>query len=196
MLAIIPARKGSSRLPGKNLMSLRGKSLLQRACDTAVDAGFGIVITTDYDPVPVQIETRYFMELLQRPLELATATAGMADVVLHVLKSYPLFDSFVLLQPTSPLRTTLDLIEAKRLFFSSNANTLVSVSAGSQRPNGAIYMADADHFLAHPVFLDVDTLCYEMPVERSIDIDRREDFEAAEQYLGAQQSAFMETHCI
>lgn len=49
--------------------------------------------------------------------------------------------------------------------------------------NGAVYVASTDWMAASGVFVDGGTLAYEMPAERSLDIDRPEDLELAEWYM-------------
>lgn len=183
MLAIIPARAGSKRLPHKNKKFIGGKPMVRWAQDCAYAAGLDTVLTTD-DPATVNcMELRFGLSVLARPPELSTDTATSADVVLHVLRNYPAADSFVLLQPTSPLRTPQDLILAMGMFEESGASRLISVAKGSKQPNGALYMAHTDSFLKDPRFITNNTVHFLMPIERSIDIDTQEDFDAAMQYL-------------
>ena len=53
-------------------------------------------------------------------------------------------------------------------------------------PNGAIFIANTKELGSS--FYHADTLIYEMPYERSVDIDFLEDFEKAEQYLSQNNS--------
>ena len=119
----------------------------------------------------------------------------------------------VLLQPTSPLRTAEDIDKAIELFNNVNVEEVISVCASDKKPfwyrtldengylvdytdfsknnndkpcyilNGAIYAFKTDCFKDNEGIIATKVFPYEMPPERSIDIDRDIDFELAELLL-------------
>lgn len=180
ILAIVPARKGSKRLPGKNMRLLGGKSLVELAIESAGD--LECVVTSD-NLDALDVASRKNVLGLFRPAELATDTAQMADVVRHVLSVFPLHDVFVLLQPTSPLRTADDVRGAVKRFSEHGETSLISTAQGSRMPNGAIYIGWRHRFMETGLFCDERTFYYPMPKERSVDVDTLEDFEKAEDCL-------------
>ena len=108
-LAIIPARGGSKRIPGKNLRPFLGRPLIHWSIEFARRVpGFGrIVVSTDDADIAAHCRGEA-AEVQLRPAELATDTAASVDVALHVLATLEAsgesFDALALLQPTSPVR--------------------------------------------------------------------------------------------
>ena len=87
VLGLVPARGGSSRLPGKNLARLGGKTLVRRALETAVSAGCFDVVALSSDDDEILAEAQGLdVAPLRRPAELATDTALVRDVALHALR--------------------------------------------------------------------------------------------------------------
>lgn len=140
MLAIIPARGGSKGIPRKNLVLLGGKPLIQHTIEAAQQSQSvsRIVLTTDDAEIAalgasLGLDARY-----QRPPELAQDDTPMATTLTHCLQwaqqAYGACDEFMLLQPTSPLRTASDIDAAVRLYRESNKNSLLSVNAMSEHP--------------------------------------------------------------
>lgn len=137
-LALIPARSGSKRLPGKNAATINGKSLVWYAVKQAHQSKCfkaGVWLTTD-DALTfhrgIGVELPAFATI-DRPAHLATDDAAMIDVVRHAaaVVSDDLeisFDAIVLLQPTSPLRTAEDIAAACLRMESMQAEALVSVT--------------------------------------------------------------------
>ena len=137
ILAIIPARGGSKRLPGKNIKPLLGKPLIAWTIEQAKKSSLisRVIVNTD-SPQIAKIAKRYGAEVpFLRPAHLATDTSTSADMVLHTLKFYDRsnisFDIIVLLEPTSPLRADDDIDKALSLFIKkfTSVNGLVSVGA-------------------------------------------------------------------
>jgi CMP-N,N'-diacetyllegionaminic acid synthase len=140
MLAIIPARGGSKGIPRKNLVLLGGKPLIQHTIEAAQQSQSvsRIVLTTDDAEIAalgasLGLDTRY-----QRPPELAQDDTPMAATLTHCLQwaqqVYGACDEFMLLQPTSPLRTAADIDAAAHTYRESNKKSLLSVNAMSQHP--------------------------------------------------------------
>jgi len=111
VLGIIPARKGSKGIPGKNTRLLCGQSLIERASTVAQESRVldRVILSTD-DPSAVKIAAACGLEVpFLRPEHLATDDSPMMSVVVHALeleveKGYRP-DAVMILQPTSPLRT-------------------------------------------------------------------------------------------
>lgn len=208
VLALIPARGGSKRLPRKNVLPFAGKPLIAWTVEAALRSGAvdRVVVSSD-DPEIIAAAVAAGAEApFVRPDALASDSAGSADVVVHALEALPEpYDYVVMLQPTSPLRDARDIAEAVRLCVASGAATLVSVCPspkpksyygavrdgrfafrdffGHDAPvctNGALYVVAVAPFLRERLFYKDDTLAYEMSVERSIDIDDIHEFRMAE----------------
>ena len=133
VLAIIPARFGSQRLPKKNLMLLKGRPLVAWAIGAAKDSEFidYVLVSTD-DESTRKVALSYGASVpFLRPPELATSTASSFAVAQHAL--YALnqlghtFEIILLLQPTSPLRTYRHIDAAINLFIEKKGDAVIGV---------------------------------------------------------------------
>lgn len=136
VLAVIAARGGSKRVPGKNLRLVGGKPLIAWTIDaarqsTSIDR---IVLSSD-DPEIVRASLAFGCEApFQRPAHLATDDAASVDVVLDALQRVSGFDIVVLLQPTSPLRNHEDIDGTLRAMHNARAPSGVSVTPVEHGP--------------------------------------------------------------
>ena len=195
--AIITARAGSKRLPGKNSMHLCGKPLIAWTVEAAVKSRrLGRVLVSTDDKKLARICQKYGAETpFLRPAALAKDHSTHVSVIRHALGWLRRHGGrpgyFMILQPTSPLRTTADIDAAIRLAEKKRAPAVISVRRlGSSElcvPNGAIYLNRTRDFLREGDFFPKKTLPYLMPNERSVDIDTREDFTRAKRLLKARQ---------
>ena len=135
VLGLIPARGGSKGLPGKNLLPVRGRPLIAWTAEAALAARHidRVVVSSDDDAI-LAAGRACGCETLRRPAALASDTATTIDVVVHALDSIGGHDVVVLLQPTSPLRTSDDIDAACERFAASGAPACVSVSLAEQSP--------------------------------------------------------------
>lgn len=154
IIAIIPARGGSKGLPRKNLLSLAGKPLIAHSILAALECSqISRCIVSTEDPEIRQASLEYGAEVIVRPAELATDLALSADVVRHVLETLsgaghqP--EYFVLLQPTSPLRTGHHIQQCLQEFFAASAACAISVTETEHHPYKDFTV---DHGFLHPLF--------------------------------------------
>jgi CMP-N,N'-diacetyllegionaminic acid synthase len=136
VLAIIPARGGSKRLPRKNLLHLAGKPLIAWTIEAAQRSrAVDRVIVSTEDLEIAAVAKSYGAEVpFMRPSELATDNAKTIDVVLDILLNVQHSGRLVLLQPTSPLRTARHIDEAYKLMDKRRASAVVSVSEAIHPP--------------------------------------------------------------
>jgi CMP-N-acetylneuraminic acid synthetase len=140
LLAIIPARSGSKRLPRKNILDLAGKPLIAWTIEAALESKYidRIVVSTDSKEIS-SISRKYGADVpFMRPDELATDETTSIDVVLHQLDQLEeCNDSYsyvILLQPTSPLRTAENIDESVELLKSRNSDAVISVCKVEHSP--------------------------------------------------------------
>jgi CMP-N,N'-diacetyllegionaminic acid synthase len=219
--AIVPARSGSKGIPGKNLWSYEGVSLLARAIRlgqhcTKVDR---VIVSTD----SVEMQAIALAEGAEcpslRPAALASDNATSAAVVEHVIDDMNVTsDHILLLQVTSPLRTFDDCNAFLDHYLKSEAPASTSVvKLDEPRPeklkkleqglltsyldtpyegprqalpqpyalNGAFYVIARDVFLREKKFLPQGTTGFEMPPERSHNLDSKQDLQVLEAMLQA-----------
>lgn len=140
IIAIIPARSGSKGLTNKNIKDLNGKPLIAYSIEAAVKSNIfkDIVVSTDSEKY-AEISKEYGAIVpFLRSEYLSSDTASSIDVIVDVLdrmkelgKEY---EYFMLLQPTSPLRTSDNIVEAYNLLKEKNANSVVSVCEVDHNP--------------------------------------------------------------
>ena len=134
-LAVIPARGGSKGVSRKNIRSVAGRPLLAYTLDAALAAeGLARVVVSSEDTEILELARTLGAEPLARPAELAQDTTPGVAVLLHALECCSGHDYVVLLQPTSPLRTALDIESAIRLCLEQKAPLCVSVCTVDKSP--------------------------------------------------------------
>jgi CMP-N-acetylneuraminic acid synthetase len=140
ILAIIPARSGSKGIKDKNIKPLNGKPLIYYSIHEALESSIidEVIVNTDSEKI-ASISKKYEAKIpFIRPNELSTDEASTIDVIEHTLNYYEEknmnFDYFILLQPTSPLRTSEDIINAFELLEQKKAKSIISVCETEHSP--------------------------------------------------------------
>lgn len=136
VLAIIPARGGSKGLPNKNILPLAGKPLIGWTIDAALQSqSVDHCILTSDSPAIAEVAEQHGCEVpFMRPSHLASDEATTVDTILHALNEMDKHDLFIVLQPTSPLRTAADIDAAMSLMLKQNAQSCVSVTRADKSP--------------------------------------------------------------
>lgn len=211
-LFVIPARGGSKGLPGKNIKDLCGKPLIAYSIDVAraFVEDEHICVSTDSEEIKRVVEDYGLKVPFIRPDYLATDTATSNDVLVHAVNFFKEqggeYKKLVLLQPTSPLRTSQDIQGAMGLY-RDDIDMVVSVvkshapavlcsendggfvelvynknSLGRQyvremfEINGAVYIINIKSLLEKGMKGFSRKVKYVMSKEHSIDIDDIVDF--------------------
>jgi CMP-N-acetylneuraminic acid synthetase len=135
VFAVIPARGGSKRLPGKNIISLAGKPLIAWTILAAQHSKYidRLIVSTDAQDI-AEVTRRYQCEVpFIRPSDLSDDDANSNDVILHALNNVEgCYDIVMILQPTSPLRTGDDIDGALEFMIEHSGEVLVSVCEASK----------------------------------------------------------------
>ena len=139
-IAIITARSGSKGLPGKNIKLLCGKPLMAYSIDSAVESGC-------FEKVFVSTDSEEYAEIAMsfgadasflRSQKTSSDNAGSWDVVREVLFEFEKrgkeYNRIMLLQPTSPLRTSEDIINSFKLMEHTGASSVVGVTETDHSP--------------------------------------------------------------
>jgi CMP-N,N'-diacetyllegionaminic acid synthase len=200
-LAIIPARLGSKRCPGKNMADLYGRPMIEWSIEAAFWSQVcdQIVVTTDDPAVKEFIIGEYpddVVWLIDRPSSLAQDNTPMLPVLKHAISEPVIGSSFsqaeiiTLLQPTSPFRTAEDIVGAYKLLKRSGGDAVVSTTEAEEDlnfglghanrlmprpgivvPNGAIYIITAESLARGENWYTGIAYAYPMPKDRSLDIN-------------------------
>jgi CMP-N,N'-diacetyllegionaminic acid synthase len=135
VLAVVPARGGSKGIPLKNLRNVGGRPLVARVGDVVrelpeIDRA---VVSTDHAEIArVAVEAGLAAPFL-RPEQIAGDRIGDFDVLIHALEATEgtdqcRYDIVVMLQPTSPLRTSAQVSATIRMLVEGNWDSVWTVS--------------------------------------------------------------------
>lgn len=207
VFSLIIARKGSQRLKGKNIINLKKKPIYHWTVKAALNSKFieKICFSTD---IPEILSSNFKKKIImdKRPKNLCRSNSTVYDVINLIKKKFirNSYDILVLLQCTSPFRTSNQIDDAIKFFIKKKANFLVSVLKLNKKykniiskeknnlgfplkikgelyiPNGALYICKLDKFKNN--FYTRKTLMYEMNDISSIDIDTKHDYLLAKNF--------------
>lgn len=167
LLALIPARAGSKRIPKKNIRLLGGEPLIVwsiAVCRDISEIAHVLVSTDSEEIAEVALEAGALVPWL-RPEELSHDNASSMDVCLHALDWYEQefgpIDGLILLQPTSPFRSRQTLLRGIEQFRNNQGKPVVAFSPAESHPLWC-YRMEGEH--VHP-YLPSDG-----PTQRSQDL--------------------------
>ncbi len=135
VLAFIPARENSKRIPNKNTKNFLGKPLIAYTIEHAIKSLLidRTIVCTESKKI-ANIAKKYKAEVpFLRPKKLAADNSDVDDSIRYTLKwlkdneNY-VPDYFVILQPTSPLREIDDIKRCFNLMKNTNATTVLTVA--------------------------------------------------------------------
>lgn len=140
LLALILARGGSKRVPGKNIRWLGSRPLIDWSIESArgLEAIVDTLVSTDDEAIAEQARRAGALVPWLRPAELASDTSPSIDACLHALDWYErergTIEGVLLLQPTSPFRTRASLLRGIELFETQGARPVIGVSPAHPHP--------------------------------------------------------------
>lgn len=208
-IAIIPARGGSKRLPGKNIMLLGEIPLIAHSIVYAQKHNFinDVYVSTD-DAAIKKIALHYGAKVIDRPSQLSGDNEPTVSALKHVIEQVQDVEHVVLLQATNPLRPEDLLGEAFQLYLEHKCDSLFTVSQNHHKlgkinnntfipfnyeigqrsqdleplyfENGLLYISKAKVILNNEI-ITANTCPLEVNHPfANVDIDTKEDFEYAE----------------
>jgi len=140
ILAIIPARSGSKGLKDKNIKNLNGKPLIAYTIEAALKSEVfeDIVVSTDSDKYR-EISEKYgawvpFLRSKESSQDTSSTNDVIEEVLLNLKQMGKEYDCFMILQPTSPLRSYEDIKKAIKLFYDKQANSIISMCECNHSP--------------------------------------------------------------
>ena len=153
VLGVITARGGSKGIPGKNLRLLGGKPLLAHTVEAVNDCALDRVIVSTEDAAIAAAARSMGCDVpFMRPAELARDETPHLPVIQHAVQWLRVEagyepDVVLILQPTSPLRSAIDIAGALRMLELSDADSVVSVSEVSPHahPMRMLRVDDQNH---------------------------------------------------
>lgn len=139
IIALITARGGSKGLPRKNVLNLNGTPLIGWTIGAALGCKLidKVYVSTE-DQEIADISKLFGAEVIDRPAELASDSSSSEGVIEHTISELEAqgarLNTIVLLQPTSPLRTTQHIDDALNIYTSKSADCVISVFEPSHTP--------------------------------------------------------------
>lgn len=153
ILAIIPARAGSKGLPGKNSLKLNDKPLIQYSIEAGTNSKYidKILLSSDCKEC-INIGNKMGLDIpFVRPSYLAGDNISSIDVIEHALNflnaKNERYDILVLLEPTSPLRSSSDIDMALEKMIQENGKSLVSVAQSEDQHPDFTFKIDSNNAL-------------------------------------------------
>jgi len=147
ILAIIPAREGSKGIPHKNIQKLAGKPLIYYSINSAkISKCFNKIIVSTDDEKIAKISKVYGAEVpFLRPKNISKDSSSTIEVIKHTLEFLKknqnyIPDIIIVLQPTSPLRTSNLIRNAIQILKKSNSTSVISVSKIKKHPFSAFWL--------------------------------------------------------
>ena len=140
ILALITARGGSKRLPGKNTRLLGGRPLIVWSIEAVrrIPEICDILVSTDEPQIAEVARSAGAMVPWLRPAGLASDVATSVDACMHALEWYERaigqIDGLLLLQPTSPFRRRSSVLQGIDLFSRNAHRTVLGVSPAASHP--------------------------------------------------------------
>lgn len=139
IIAIIPARGGSKGVSKKNIRLLADKPLIHYTIRAAQHSNYvdHVIVSTDDDEI-INVASTKDVQVIKRPPEISDDDAPTIDAILHLLDNSDELglepDLVVLLQPTSPFRTTSDIDAALDIFLQNDCDSIISVVETTHPP--------------------------------------------------------------
>jgi CMP-N,N'-diacetyllegionaminic acid synthase len=152
IVALIPARKGSKGVPGKNIKLLDGVPLIAYSIRQAIEAGLKAVVSTDSEEIATIARQFGASVPFIRPAVLAGDKTPSLGVVQHALdeieKESGRVEAICLLQPTCPFRASDEVSSCIEKFSRHNYDALVTVRKVPDKYNPHwVFREDEAHLL-------------------------------------------------
>jgi N-acylneuraminate cytidylyltransferase len=205
ILGIILARAGSQRIINKNLQKIKNKNLIEVAAETAIKSKiFNLIVLYSDIQKKNAIPNKKLIKnivFLKREKKFSNSRISSEDTLLSMFDKFKYlkrYENLMLLQPTSPLRTTIHIRKAYNIYKKNNFKNLVSVikvknkhssknyfqrNNKTFKTNGAIYITNVKFFLKTKYLFNKTTYLMQMTKKSSVDIDSKNDLKTAKLYL-------------
>jgi CMP-N-acetylneuraminic acid synthetase len=155
IVALIPAKKNSQRLPGKNFIRFYGKNIIDYTIDSAKKSKiFSDIFVSSDDRKIIKIARKYKISFLLRSKKLSSSKAKLTDVCLDFLLNYKKkIDILCLLIATAPLRGAVDIISVVKLLKRKKCHFALATTSYNLPPHQALYLLKKKY--AKPLFPEI-----------------------------------------
>jgi len=141
MLALLPMKKISERVPNKNIKLLHGKPLYEYVLDMLQNCNtFDFtVVNTDCEYISDRLQKRYgdFVKIIERPDYLCGNDVSMNRIIEYDISIFKSYNKFLQTHSTNPLLTKATVLKALNIFengiFNDTIDSLFSVNVIQSR---------------------------------------------------------------
>jgi N-acylneuraminate cytidylyltransferase len=183
LTAVIPARGGSTRIPGKNKKLFFGKPIIAYSIETAQKAGLfaHIIVSTDDEEI-ASIATAYGAEVHWREERFCRNEVGTQDVFAHVLADVGYVGPYACcIYPTAPLMNATDLNFGYLAVKQDEHLFAFSVGTEPLHDAGQFYWGKTKSIIAGVPLIGTYTALVPIPWGRVCDINTMDDWKLAEE---------------
>lgn len=181
VIAMVPARMGSERLPIKNLALLNGRPLISYAIEAAKASGvFSQVVVNSDGDVFENVARQHGVEFYLRPAALGSSETKSDELVYDFMQKNPC-DAVAWVNPTSPLQTGEEIRNVVDYFFEHQLDSLITVE---NKQVHCVYQGKPLNFKADELFAKTQDLEPAQPFVYSVMMWRTESFMQAYQRQG------------
>ena len=197
--AIILARKNSKRLKNKHHLIINGKKMISYTFESVIKSKFikNCYCFTDDSKIKNITKNKKIDFSIKRPSKISRDKTSSEETIFYLLKILKkrkkLPKNFILLQPTSPLRTVKFIDLAIKFFLKKNFTSLLSLKKiknkvynlkntkcfSSKNMNyvsdGAIYICNTEYFLKNKKLISLNNGHIELPEISNVDVDTLDD---------------------
>ena len=197
--AIILARRNSKRLKNKHHLSINGKKMISYTFESVIKSKLikNCYCFTDDSKIQNIIKNKKIDFSVKRPNKISGDKTSSEETILYLLKilkkKKKLPKNFILLQPTSPLRTVKFIDLAIRFFFKKSFTSLLSLKKIKNKvynlknkkcfssksmnyvSDGAIYICNTEYFLKNKKLISLNNGYIELPEKNNVDVDTLDD---------------------
>lgn len=180
-VCLILARKNSKRIKNKNIITLNNRALVEWTIDFAKHLNIfkKIILSTDSHQIR-KIGLRKKIECKGlRSNNLAQDNTKSFEVIKKIISDFKNDESFILLQPTSPFRSKLNILQAINIYKKKNKNIYSACFEKNFlniKPNGNFYIFSKSRLLVTRSLTKEETIPFMQRGDFNIDIDRFRDF--------------------
>jgi len=134
ILGVIPARAGSKGIKNKNIIDFGGHPLIKYTIDSAIGSKMitDCIVSTDSKEIALLSESFGMDCPFIRPKHLSDDRSQSLPVIEHALsfmekKNHIVYDAIIMLQPTTPLRSSEDIDKALTVLMDTKSDSVISV---------------------------------------------------------------------
>jgi CMP-N-acetylneuraminic acid synthetase len=184
ILYFIPARSGSKRFPGKNIYVYKKLPLFMHSINHAryFTDDENICLSTDSELIKNLAEGYRLPVKFLRPSGLSTDDSPTRDAILHALEYYPGYEAVMLLQPTSPDRSTDDIKTAIMMYsetvFQYGKCDAVFSSIDRKIPNGLVCLINIESLKKYDIMQMKNIITF--TTKNNLDINYEYDIPVSE----------------